>query len=131
MSVNSTAWITLHSIEQGEAATRGGTTKREGAIARPARSNSLAPRGSGAEVSFIASRSSQVTRFQTNSRISPANVAESFGPLLEKASSGGASPIALKKLYGARLTLPSAPTVDTHPIGRGATIALNGSWRRS
>ena len=85
------------------------------------------PRGSGAEVSFIASRRSQVTRFQTNSRSSSANVAESLAPKLEKASIGGASPTALKKLYGARLTEPSADTVEIQPIGRGATRALNGS----
>jgi hypothetical protein len=33
----------------------------------------------------------------------------------------------LKKLYGARLGVPSAFTVEIQPIGRGPTIALNGS----
>ena len=46
----------------------------------------------------MASRSSQVTRFQTNSLISVAKVAESLRPLLEKASIGGPSATALKKL---------------------------------
>jgi hypothetical protein len=45
-------------------------------------------------------------------------VAECFAPLLENANIGGASPIALKKLYGAGLTDPSAAIVETHPIGR-------------
>ena len=57
----------------------------------------MRPRGS-AEVSFIFSRSSNVTRFHTNSRSAPANVAECLAPLLENASIGGVSPTALKKL---------------------------------
>jgi hypothetical protein len=117
----------LHSIEQGLAATRGARTIRDSAISRPACSNSLAPCGSGAEESFIASRRSQVARFQTNSCAAPANVAECFGPWLENASMTGASHTALKKLYGARFTSPSGPVVEIHPTGRGAMIALNGS----
>ncbi len=127
-SRSSTWWTTRHSIAHGLSATRGGVTSRDGAIVSPARSNSLRPRGSGADVSFIASRSSQVARFHTNSRSSPANVDESFAPKLEKASIGGSSPIALKKLYGARFTEPSALVVEIQPIGRGATSALKGSW---
>ena len=65
--------------------------------------------------------------FQTNSPRPPANVAESFIPVLEKATIGGASQTALKKLYGARLISPSGPSVEIQPIGRGATIALKGS----
>jgi hypothetical protein len=71
---------------------------RDGAISRPAWANSFAPRGSDAEVAFIASRSSQVGMFQTNSRVWPAKLAESFMPSLEKAIIGGAPEIALKKL---------------------------------
>jgi hypothetical protein len=117
----------LHSIEQGLPATRGGATSRDGAISSPARSNSESPRTSGAEVSFICSRSSHVTRFHTNSRRSPAKVAESLAPVLEKASMCGPSATALKKLYGARLTRPAESIVDIQPIGRGTTSALNGS----
>jgi hypothetical protein len=58
------------------------------------------------------------TRFQTNSWASPAKVAECLAPWLEKASIGGASTTALKKLYGARLIDPSAAIVETQPIGR-------------
>src|ERR1700751_2380133 len=101
---------------------------RDGAISSPARENSEAPRGSGAEVSFICSRSSHVTKFQTNSLSSPANVEESFAPWLEKASMYGPSPTALKKLYGARFTCPRASIVEIQPIGRGATSDLKGSW---
>src|SRR5450756_3153264 len=67
----------LHSSAQGEAFTRGGLTSRERAGSRPARSISLTPRGSGAEVAFIASRKSQVARLQTNSPVSSMKLTES------------------------------------------------------
>ena len=63
-------FVTLHSSAQGVAATRGGATSRDGAISRPAWSNSFSPRASEAEVAFIASRRSQVGMFHTNSRVS-------------------------------------------------------------
>ena len=59
-------------METVMAATRGGATSRDGAISRPAWSNSLTAASSVAEVAFIASRSSQVGMFQTNSRVWPA-----------------------------------------------------------
>ncbi len=37
----------------------------------------------------------------------------------EKAIVGGSLHTPMKKLNGARLFTPSAPTVDTHAIGRG------------
>ena len=43
---------------------------------------------------------------------------------------GGASQKALKKLYGARLGRPAASTVEIQPMGRGATMALNGACGR-
>ena len=73
-------------------------TSREGAISRPAWSNSLVPRCSDAEVVFIASRRSQVGMFHTNSRVCSAKLAESFMPSLENAIIGGAPETALKKL---------------------------------
>jgi hypothetical protein len=45
-----------------------------------------------------------------------------------EADDRGASQKALKKLYGARLTRPPGSTLEIQPIGRGATMALNGSW---
>ena len=91
-------FVTLHSRAHGLAATRGGATSRDGAISRPAWSNSLSPRASDAEVEFIASRSSHVGMFHTNSRVAIAKLAESFMPSLEKAIIGGAPHTALKKL---------------------------------
>ena len=44
-----------------------------------------------------------------------------------KATQGGESPMALKKLKGARLTMPSGLRLVTQPIGRGTTRLLNGS----
>ena len=48
-------------------------------------------------------------------------------PALENITMGGLSATALKKLYGARLGVPSASSVEIQPIGRGAMIALKGS----
>ena len=90
--------VTLHSSAQGVAATRGGATSRDGAISRPAWSNSFSPRGSEAEVAFMASRRSQVGMFHTNSPRLDREAAESFMPSLEKAIIGGAPQTALKKL---------------------------------
>ena len=68
----------LHSSATGDSATRGGFTIRQGAGVSPAKSSSLCPRGSGAEVAFIASRKSQVARLQTNSPVSSAKVIASL-----------------------------------------------------
>ena len=51
-------------------------------------------------------------------------------PALENITMGGLSATALKKLYGARLGVPSASSVEIQPIGRGAMTALNGSCGR-
>jgi hypothetical protein len=56
------------------------------------------------------------------------NVTLSFTPEDENITIGGVSQTALKNEYGARLTLPDAERVPIQPIGRGATIALNGLW---
>src|SRR5215472_19069796 len=89
MSLSDTVCSTRHSIAQGASATRGGRTSRLGAGVGPAARNSSTPRGNGAEVTFIASRSSQVARLQTNSPVSSMKVSESFLPSLEKQTTGG------------------------------------------
>ena len=89
--------VTLHSIAQGLAATRGGFTSVLAAISRPACKNSFSPSGRVAEVAFISLRRSYVGMFQTNSPVSCAKVTESLMSFDEKASSGGLSATALKK----------------------------------
>ena len=89
---------TLHSSAACASATRGALTSRHGAIARPAWTNSLSPRGSGAEVRFIACIRSRLARLATNSPLSRANDAESLQPSLEKPTIGGTELKALKKL---------------------------------
>ena len=64
----------------GLSATRGGFTSIEGAWVTPAYSNSLTFPGAGTAVAFICVRSSQVTRFTTNSPVSCAFFMESFNP---------------------------------------------------
>src|SRR5688572_25402809 len=109
----------LHSSAQGEAATRGGRTSRDGAASSPATCISLMPRGSGAEVPFIWSRKSKVARLQTNSFVSSTKATESFGPSLENITIGGLSVMPLKNEYGARLISPLALMDVIQPIGRG------------
>src|SRR3954470_23237196 len=118
----------LHSSAAGASATRGGLTRRDGAAANPAASNSLTPGGKGADVRFIARACFLVARLTTNSPVASTLRWLYFLPPLEKPTIGGASQKALKKLYGARLTCPSGSTLEIQPIGRGATMALNGSW---
>jgi hypothetical protein len=86
----------LHSSAQGEAATRGGRTSRQGAGARPDCSISFTPRGNCAAVSTTAERRSKVARLQTNSLVSSTKTSESLGPSLENNTIGGSSDTALK-----------------------------------
>src|SRR5215470_4998328 len=91
-----TVFSHLHSSAQGEAATRGGLTRRDGAGSRPVCFISLWPRGNGAEVPFIWSRRSKVARLQTNSLVSSTKATESFAPSLENITIGGLSVMPLK-----------------------------------
>src|ERR1700687_3300877 len=127
ISLSGTICTTLHSIAQGEAATRGGFTSFEGAAFSPATSISLTPCGSVADVWFICSRKSQVASEQTNSIVSVMLATESLKPSLENITIGGREETPLKYEYGARLIAPFALIDVIQPIGRGATIALNGS----
>src|SRR4029077_10080777 len=113
-----------------DALTRGGFTRIEGAGSRPASFISSIPRGNGPDVVFICWRRSQVARLQTNSRVSSMNVSESFLPSEENMMIGGTLETPLKNEYGARLTSPLTLIDEIQPIGRGATIALNGSCDR-
>lgn len=71
-----------------------------------------------------------MARFQQNSPVSRMLATESFSPILAKPMSGGVYENALKKLYGARLRVPSAARLEIQPIGRGAMIALKGECGR-
>ena len=48
-------------------------------------------------------------------------------PLSPAMTSGGSLAIPLKKLNGARFTLPSPSSVVSQPIGRGTMQLFNGS----
>jgi hypothetical protein len=67
---------------------------------------------------------------QTNSFVSSTKSSESLRPSLANITSGGRLCTPLKYEYGARLIAPVALRVVIQPIGRGATIALNGSCGR-
>jgi hypothetical protein len=64
---------------------------------------------------------------QVNSPVSAALRWLCLRPAEENITSFGRSETALKKEYGARLIEPSLPLLPIQPMGRGATIALNGS----
>src|SRR6516162_11666198 len=88
-SSRETVFTHRHSSAQGEAATRGGRTRREGAGARPALAISLTPRAKGAEVWLTCSRRSQVVKLQTNSFVSSMKASESLRVSLENITIGG------------------------------------------
>src|SRR5262249_44652037 len=92
--------------------------------------NSSTPKGTEAEVMFMLKRRSQVASEQVNSPVSSAFLSESLRPDELNMTKCGFSPTALKKLYGPRLQIPSLLTVAIQPIGRGPTMALNGSCLR-
>src|ERR1700720_3593128 len=125
---NSTVLTYLHSNATGERFTRGGLTAIDGAISRCARSPSLTSAPTSADVRLICSRKSQVVRLCTNSPLSSALVCECLRPALENITNGGRLETALKKLYGARFTTPVRLIVDIHPIGRGTTRVVSGSF---
>jgi hypothetical protein len=89
---------TRHSSAAGEAATRGARTRRHGAAASPAASNSLSPPASAPEEAFMASKSRRAQRLNTNSPLAIALAALCFMDSLVKASMGGREWTALKKL---------------------------------
>src|SRR6516225_1885656 len=126
MSLSRTVCNHLHSIAQGDALTRGGFTSTDGAGSRPASLISSMPLGYGIEVVLTWFLSSKVAILQTNSLVSSMKTSESFLPSELNITIGGSLDTLLKKEYGARLISPLALIEVIHPIGRGATIALNG-----
>src|SRR5882757_7249772 len=125
---NSTVLTYLHSKATGERFTRGGLTAIEGAISRCAMSASLTSTPTSADVILICSRNSQVVRLWTHSPLVSALVCECLRPALENITNGGRLATALKKLYGARFTTPLRLMVEIHPIGRGTTSVVSGSF---
>ena len=102
----STISTTLHSSEAGLSATRGAATSRHSAIVSPAQANSLSPRGSGAEVTFIGSRSACVARLATNSPLSRANEAEILPALAGEADDRGHAAKAVEEAVGGEIDPP-------------------------
>ena len=92
---------------------------------RPVSANSSTSGGYSPELRFICSARSSSTMLTTKSPVCSAFRTVSLrsrarGPE-EKAMVGGSWQTPMKKLKGARLFTPSAPTVETHAIGRGTT----------
>ena len=68
-----------------------------------------------------------VARLATNSPLSSAKAAESLKPSLEKPTIGGAPTKAVEETVRGEIDPAVSARVEIQPIGRGATIALNGS----
>src|SRR5215468_8500965 len=66
----------------------------------------------------------------TNSPAVSALCCECLRGLLANITNGGFAPTRLKKLYGARFTVPFGPIVESQPIGRGTTSDVTGSCAR-
>jgi hypothetical protein len=95
----------------------------------PVSAYSLTSGATVAELRFIASSSASVASEHVNSPVASTLRSVSLRPVEENITIGGESLTALKKLYGARFTTPDGLTELIQPMGRGAAMALNGSWR--
>src|SRR5688572_793990 len=97
--------------------------------------NSSTSGGTLALEATTCSRCSQVAMFTTNSPVCSMLETVSFSPCavrpqLAYITKVGFVATRLKKLYGARLTTPAALMLLIHPIGRGTTQLLIGSWAK-
>jgi hypothetical protein len=122
--------VTTHSSVEKASATRGALIIVHSTGVSPEYSNSLTPRGAFTDVAFMATERFALTRLAANSPVSSMNDTLSLWPSEQNMMRQGLVLIMLKKEYGARLTLPSFERLEIHPIGRGATIAFNGSCGR-
>lgn len=121
-----TTWLTRASRAAGAAATRGGATSTDGAVARPASANSSTSGATIAEVASTASASWRSARFTTNSPVASAFASVSFAspPGRSPAANitvGGRPVSSVKNEKGARLGTPAGDRVLTQAMGRGAT----------
>ena len=84
-------WMSVkrHSKVTGLRATLGTWINSEATASSPASSNSFTSGGTAAQVWFMASASSRVARFHTNSPVSWMLRTVSFQPMLEKPMMGG------------------------------------------
>src|SRR4051812_13826369 len=130
MSRKTMIWVNLHSRETGLSATLGGAMISDGRGVRPESSNSSTSGGTEDEDLFIASARGRVARFHTKQPVASTLQTLSFRPCEEKPMIGGLRFSMLKKLNGARMSLPSASCDEIQPIGRGPMIAISGSCFR-
>ena len=87
--VSRSCWVHTHSKLTRLSATRGTDTFRDGPFVSPASSNSSTPGGTVAEVAFMRSASSRVTRFHVNSPVCATLLQVSFGAVEENPMIGG------------------------------------------
>ena len=119
----------MHSICTGDAATRFGFTNVEDSISSPASAASSISDGTTAELALSASFSSYVDMMTTNSLVALTLRAVSVPARAEITTIGGSKDRLVNWLNGARLGTPSMLSDDTHAIGRGTQIDLNGLKR--
>jgi hypothetical protein len=81
--------VTRHSKLTGDSATRGAPTCWEASGVSPASANSSTSGGTAAQLAFMRSANSRVTRFQVNSPVACALRKVSLAPMLAKPTMGG------------------------------------------
>src|SRR5271166_6480154 len=123
----STTSTTLHSSEAGLSATRGADTRQ-----------AFRHREAGMSELVVAARErrrgrvhriAQFARRQIGDELAalPGECDRVLPALAGEADNRRNAAKTIEKTVGARLTRPSSARVEIQPIGRGATIALNGS----
>src|SRR5258706_6591094 len=128
ISHNWTFCMRRHSKASFFSQLRGGLTNADGTAVRPATANSSTSGPNSIADRFICSRLSSLTRLTTNSpdreNLRPVSVGSACDRCrMEKPTTAGSSPKALKNENGAALVRPASSSVETHAIGRDVTVA--------
>lgn len=110
---------------RGERATRGAFTRALASRAIPTASNSLTPCGKSVAVLFTSSTSGSGARLTTNCPVASTLRSESLRPTDVNCTMGGVTDEIVKNECGARLSTPSAETVETQAMGRGTTVDVS------
>jgi hypothetical protein len=109
----------------GDSSTRCARTVRLASRVRPARSNSLTSGAKFVPVALICSNRLAGLKFTTKSCVVSMLRSVSFAPTEVNMMIGGVTDATVKKECGARLSTPSAETLETQAIGRGTMTEVS------
>jgi hypothetical protein len=123
--------IHIHSNALGKSATRNGLTHRLDSDSIPSQANPSTLAGAGTGLWVTRSISGRVVRLWTSPPVSVTLFMKYLSVALDNPTIQGFSENMLKNDQGARFATAAPGTVDIQPVGRGATIALSGSWGKN